>query len=600
MKEVKRILVAMPQTAGDVFICTGLLPAIHAKWPDALIYFATEERYFDILDRNPFIHQLAEYHKSMQNYRLWETWGPNEMNFDIVYHPNIVTQHIPHWIHGGHGEYLGHVYARMCDLDAGQYGPQFLATCSDEEISALNLPDYKTYVTIHAKTNQDPKDYSYMQEVVERLQGVQIVQIGGKNDPKLDGVALDLRGKTTPQELSEVLRRARLHIGLDSFPMHVANYVDTPSVIMFGGTYAKQGLWPAKEGLITALEPTDRFLCSTSCHLIECEMKKRGVGKCIDNISVEIVMYAIGEAIGMGHIVQSDPIKISAYMILRDGIKYGFPYRESIQAAAAAVDEVVVVDGGSGDGTLEDLRELEKEIPELRVFTTKWDVENNPTLFGDEKTHARRCCEVGNYLLQLDADEIIYEPYPGALRELVQIHRDVDVLDMPVINFYGGDSTIRVEPVSWKWRVSKADPRIIHGVNRVARALDQNGRVVMDKSVSDGCEYIYSDNLMVCHNKPVFPLDYEVAHQNFIKERDDKHRNEYVETIKNLIQSNVVVFHYSWHDLKRKTANGEFWNKTWHGKQNATHNTTADITDRIQKDNDLIISININHPLKGN
>jgi len=610
-REVRRILLAIKETAGDVLICTGILPALKKKWPKADIFFATDEKYAEILEYNPYIAKVLPYHASMIQYRAFETWGPQENTFDIVYHPSVVTQHIPMWIHGGHGDYLGYVYARLCDIDSPDYGPQFLA---DEPAPELNLPEGGSYVTVHAKTNQDPKDYDHMQVVVDKLKGYQTVQIGVENDPPLKGVSLDLRGKTTPQKLAWVLKHARMHLGLDSFPMHVATLMDTPSVILFGGTYAKQGLYPAKEGLVHAIEPDDRFMCFTSCHLVECEMKKRGVDKCINNITVDRVLDEIVEVIGPGCVEREEPIKLSAYMILKDGIKYGFPFVQSIKAAAEVCDEVVVVDGGSTDDTMQVLREIADQyiIPnenpgvmvdapkyKVRIFETEWDMDN-PTLFGDEKTFARQHC-TGNFLLQLDADEFIHEPHPGALRELVEKHRAAKVLDLPVVNFYGNDTTVRVEKMSWKWRLSQNDPDIIHGVYAQARAQDDLGRLVMDKRVSDGCEYVSAKTFMVIRHKPVFKLEYDVNHQTALRDKG-KALEKYARYLEQYVKEQPVVFHYSWFDLARKQSNGEFWDATWHGKQKATHNTTEDIKSRIkineEEGGDIFIQINIDHPMK--
>jgi heptosyltransferase-3 len=45
---------------------------------------------------------------------------------------------------------------------------------------------------------------------------------------------IDLRGRLTLEELGAVIRQARLFVGVDSVPMHIAAAVDTPGVALFG------------------------------------------------------------------------------------------------------------------------------------------------------------------------------------------------------------------------------------------------------------------------------------------------------------------------------------------------------------------------------
>jgi len=63
----RRILFVMPQSAGDVFMSTSLLPSIKKLYPDYNIYFATKQEYLDILDCNPFIHKKLIFNSFMEN-----------------------------------------------------------------------------------------------------------------------------------------------------------------------------------------------------------------------------------------------------------------------------------------------------------------------------------------------------------------------------------------------------------------------------------------------------------------------------------------------------------------------------------------------------
>jgi ADP-heptose:LPS heptosyltransferase len=57
-------------------------------------------------------------------------------------------------------------------------------------------------------------------------------------------VDVDLRGKTNYQELAYVLKNSSLHVGIDSFPMHVCASFNVPLVAIFGCSYATStGPW---------------------------------------------------------------------------------------------------------------------------------------------------------------------------------------------------------------------------------------------------------------------------------------------------------------------------------------------------------------------
>jgi glycosyltransferase involved in cell wall biosynthesis/ADP-heptose:LPS heptosyltransferase len=600
-----RILYCMPQTAGDLLVSTAILDKLKEVHPEASIYVATEKRYFGVLKDNPNVKGMVEFNGVLDNYRASEPFALSKGFVDFCFNPYIVTQRLPHWIHGGKGESLGVTYAHLCNLsmtDAEIRDRLFIAT---EEVP--DLPD--KFVTFHPGSTQDPKNYDHWDQVFSRLKDIAIIQIGSEKDPLLEreGV-IDMRGKTNEQQLAFIIQKAMLHIGVDSFPAHVANAMYTRSVIVYGGTYARQG------GLLNsvAIEPPHRNGCQTSCHLVDCEIKKRGGQKCINNIDADHIADTICNEIGAEFVTPPKPLTISAYCIIRDGIKYKFPYKECIKAALKVADEFIMVDGGSTDGTWEDLEELATQLHRpsggptghnpLKVYKHEWDM-SNPMVMGAEKTWARQQC-TGDYCIQLDADEIIVEQQEGQIKRIIRTNPKVPIFDFPVVNLYGDDNTVRIDDQLWKWRLSKNIPEIVHSVHGGARELDPTTmKIIFDKKVSDGCEYVHKDTLEIYPNVNTLPPEALKLH-DMVKQMHLKGESIPPETIemycnmlKQMTEHMPVVYHYSWCDLEAKKQRGDFWNETVHGKEEATHNTTKDIAERIEQGKELTIEISLPHPL---
>ena len=68
-----------------------------------------------------------------------------------------------------------------------------------------------------------------------RKQGWFTIAVGDKHSPQV-GCDISVAGQTTPQQLYALARQAKLFIGIDSMPQHVASAADTPSVVLFGPT----------------------------------------------------------------------------------------------------------------------------------------------------------------------------------------------------------------------------------------------------------------------------------------------------------------------------------------------------------------------------
>jgi glycosyltransferase involved in cell wall biosynthesis len=99
--KLKRLVIVMPKSIGDVFLTTSLLPSISKTYPDYAIYFCTEPVHFPILDGNPYVHKCIEYHPKFDDLLFLEGSGDNPGFFDIAFLPHIGTQKIFNYQHNG-------------------------------------------------------------------------------------------------------------------------------------------------------------------------------------------------------------------------------------------------------------------------------------------------------------------------------------------------------------------------------------------------------------------------------------------------------------------------------------------------------------------
>jgi hypothetical protein len=94
------------------------------------------------------------------------------------------------------------------------------------------------YITIQNSSGMSGKCYDYFQEVVDFLyedlqkNGYSIIQIGSKDDKPLDRV-INLQGYTNLNQTAFILDNSNLHIGNDSFAIHMCSFFNIPLISLY-------------------------------------------------------------------------------------------------------------------------------------------------------------------------------------------------------------------------------------------------------------------------------------------------------------------------------------------------------------------------------
>lgn len=132
-------------------------------------------------------------------------------------------------------------------------------------------------------------------------------------------------------------------------------------------------------------------------------------------------------------------MKISGFTFVRNGVKFDYPFIESIKSILPICDEVVVVVGKSEDGTLQKILELNEK--KIKIIETVWDErlrEGGKILA--QQTNIALSNITGDWGIYLQADEVIHEKYLNVIVEAMKSNfdnKEVEGLLFKYIHFYG-------------------------------------------------------------------------------------------------------------------------------------------------------------------
>jgi hypothetical protein len=94
------------------------------------------------------------------------------------------------------------------------------------------------YITLQAQTPYDSRNYSYWQEVINLIHphliklNIYIVQLGTKEEKPLNGT-INLIGQTNINQLAYLVEKSIMHLGADSFCVHLASHFQKPIVSLY-------------------------------------------------------------------------------------------------------------------------------------------------------------------------------------------------------------------------------------------------------------------------------------------------------------------------------------------------------------------------------
>lgn len=138
-------------------------------------------------------------------------------------------------------------------------------------------------------------------------------------------------------------------------------------------------------------------------------------------------------------------MKISGASFVRNGVKLGYPFLESVRSILPICDEAVIAVGDSDDGTKKMIEGLNS--PKITIIDTVWDDSNRAggkILSGQTNIALSKC--KSDWILYIQADEALHEEDYGKILAALDKYdgdRRIDGIAFDYIHFYGSYSTVQ-------------------------------------------------------------------------------------------------------------------------------------------------------------
>lgn len=261
--EVKTILLQREAAHGDVLVASMVASALKKKHEGCSILFNTGCK--EVLKGNPWINKIVAKDEI------------SERSFRVFYNLDMAYEYRPH-------TNILDAYAELVGVKREDCQPFILQDIFQD------LP--KEYVVIHAgKTAWVGRDWSqYKFDILAKRfmsRGIKVVLVGKGPDHKIS-CDLDLRNKTKISQLAYIINKSKLFVGIDSFPMHVAQQFNKKGVCFFGSINPETRIYSNNMVGISA-----KSLKCIGCHhrkpapCVLTDMCETGTLDCINMVSVD-------------------------------------------------------------------------------------------------------------------------------------------------------------------------------------------------------------------------------------------------------------------------------------------------------------------------
>lgn len=206
------IVIKRDGAMGDVFLVTPIIRAIKSLHPKSPIYFETACP--EVLLNNPYIQSVGR--------NVGRSSEAQVFDLNMAYENRTNTHYVD-------------AYADVLGVKPVSRVPEIYLTADD--VSWGKKVPAKSVAIFPGPTRWDGRDWpidrwQYIARLL-RQSGYNVIVLGTKFIGHFEGCA-DLRSKTTIHQSAAIIKACDAMITIDSFPLHLAQAVGTPTLGLFG------------------------------------------------------------------------------------------------------------------------------------------------------------------------------------------------------------------------------------------------------------------------------------------------------------------------------------------------------------------------------
>jgi glycosyltransferase involved in cell wall biosynthesis len=221
---------------------------------------------------------------------------------------------------------------------------------------------------------------------------------------------------------------------------------------------------------------------------------------------------------------------ISAFCFSYNVIEQQFPFVESLKSWLAVVDEMIVVDGGSTDGSVEAIRNIDSNIKVIE--DTKWPKNHTYYDFGKMFDRGYQECK-GNIAFKIDLDYITNSLCKEMFRTecKMMLEKNIMIIFSSRYNFILIDRYFEKSGKTFglnKKAIKEAGLNVVWGFDKNKEGLCEDAIIYKDSV--DGINFgdTFSDS---CRGKftnlPIFNYSYVFADKKVAKRRWHQNQNSW-------------------------------------------------------------------------